>query len=147
MSDKQHKTSSHKNHSAQNPTVNPPACYEVLNAQIAKLDHILHALLQCRRQLEQATSEGCFDAQDLEWVDDQIAVYEQQKKAIHDKIETYERSVVKMEEILTKRRDILEQVDRETNLFTDCPELLKKFAQKSANLINMINKAKEDLQK
>lgn len=124
--------------------------FRALQDEIKEHQKIIKALELFRQKVTQGLKDGIFDDQDMQWIDDDLQHLLQEKehkeKVFQQKREIYENSVLKLESILEKRRNVIEEVDSHTNIFSARPELLKKFAQKRATLMKIVDQGKKDLQ-
>jgi hypothetical protein len=121
-----------------------------LKREIKMYDDKLQALSRFRDMVVNSEREGLFDKEDMSWIEDDIenvrterdkrqAEYERRK-------ELYENSIVKMENILQKRKLVFDQADSKFGVLQQRPDLLKKFAEKQATLMTTVKQAKVELQ-
>lgn len=122
-----------------------------LNQDIQQLDNTIHSVEQFLQHVAAGIPDGVFDDQDRIWVEDDLKRLRAERQAKdadrQNRQEIYEQSVLKLERILNQRKQIIEDADRQTDVFRMRPELLKKFAQKRATLMKLVEQGKKDLQK
>lgn len=133
-------------------TTSPPhdKIFSRLESEINHYNSLLESVAHFKEQVESGLRQGIFDNQDLEWIetdvqrlikerDERVKEYERRKNL-------YDNSIVKMEDILNRRKEIIEETDKKYGVFKQRPELLKLFAQKRASLIRTVEQAKNELQ-
>lgn len=124
--------------------------FKTLKTDIEECTKVIHAVEEFKKYVETGLKDGIFDQQDMQWIEEDL------KALVADKThketeylkrkEIYEKSVLSLQNILDQRRKIIETADEQTEVFRSRPHLLKKFAQKSATLMKMVEQGKKDLQ-
>jgi len=129
--------------------------FEQLFAHLKQdLDH-LQTLIQSvqafQQRVEHGIQEGIFDQEDWQRVDadlkELVHTKEQKEQELVAKETLYRNSVLKLEDILARRKQAIEEAEQATRALSLRPELLKHFAKKRAHLMLMVDKGKQDLQK
>jgi len=119
--------------------------------EIQEYMKVIDSLHKFRQYIDQGVRDGVFDEEDRRWIEEDLQklTLEKDKKEIeyNNRKQAYEGSILKLENIMNVRKQIIEEADKNTNVFSSRPELLKKFAQKRANLIKIVEQGKKDLQK
>lgn len=109
------------------------------------------ALEKFRSHIHEGKECGIFDAEDLKWVDDELtekrAHYQDMNNELRNKRYLYDNSITKLEQVLNDRKIIIEAAENETNVLQNNPTLLQLFARKNAQLIQMLEHAKDDFNK
>jgi transcriptional regulator of heat shock response len=107
----------------------------------------LESLIDLRERMISEDAGECFDIKDIETISVMINEVNQElelkKKEFQHKSFIYEDVLSKMDHCLSKRENILNESNKETNLFQNHPNLIKYFASKQADLARM----KDDIQK
>ena len=123
--------------------------FRQLYQDIEQSANILQSVRQFKQHIEPGLNEGVFDTQDLQWITEDETNLEKELKTKEEDLrkrkEIYEHSVLKLEKLLDKRKKMIEEGDRQTNVFAYRPELLKKFAQKRAELMKMTEQGKKEV--
>ena len=101
----------------------------------------LKSLIDLRERMISEDAEDCFDSQDIEKISQMINEVNQElefkKKEFEHKFYIYDDVLSKMNRCLSKREEILNESNKETNLFQQHPNLVKYFASKQADLSRM----------
>jgi len=123
--------------------------FHTLQVEIANYAHMIQSVQNLKRKIEDGMSEGVFDAEDLNWVDHDVQLLCNQKTQkeheYQQKMQIYQTSVLKLEQIIDKRKQILESADQQWKVFDNRPNLLQNFAQKNASLVKLIEQGKKEL--
>jgi len=94
--------------------------------------------------------EGIFDKEENEWVDAELKRITDIKNSCQEELskkeDLYLNSILKLENLLEQRRIAIENAEKESCVFEQCPRLLQQFAEKRANLMKLVEKGKQDLQ-
>jgi conjugal transfer/entry exclusion protein len=126
-----------------------PPIFGQLQKEIDYYHNMLQNVTKFRNMIQQKSSDGLFDEQDISWVDADIKELEkelQQRTAQFDKRKhLYENSILRLENILQQRKGVIETADNECQVLSDRSGLLEKFAQKRATLIKTVEQAKHEL--
>jgi hypothetical protein len=121
-----------------------------LQHEIYEYNKVIESVQSFKAHIEQGLRDGVFDNQDIQWVEEDLKTLmeDKEKKEVeyNKRKEIYENSVLKLENILEKRKQIIEDADKNTHIFSNRKDLLKKFAHKSATLLKLIEQGKKDLQ-
>ena len=124
--------------------------FQALRQEIAQCHERVHAVQAFRQHIEAGVRDGIFDQEDLEWLNRDLTQLleekEQRERELAHKEHMYKNSVQKLEVILEKRRDVIEQAERDTQALTLRPHLLQQFAKKRAHLMMLVDQGKKDLQ-
>lgn len=125
--------------------------FHELESQIEEFQIGIAALEKFRAHIQEGKEGGIFDAEDLKWVDDELsskrAQYQEMAEELRNKRYLYDNSITKLEQVLESRKQIIETADNETDALKNNPTLLSLFARKNAQLIQMLENAKEDFNK
>jgi hypothetical protein len=121
-----------------------------LKKEIVEYNTLVQSVQSFKEHIEHGMKEGIFDKEDMEWIDSdlkQLQLNKQQKEQeLLAKENIYKNSVLKLEEILDRRKTAIEVAEQSTRALSLRPELLKNFAKKRAHLMMMVDKGKKDLQ-
>jgi hypothetical protein len=121
-----------------------------LHLEIQEYNNIIDSVQKFSTYIEHGRKEGIFDDQDMEWIEEDLKKLKTEKdkkeQEYKKRKEIYENSVVKLEAVLEKRKKTIEDADRNTGVFNARPDLLKKFAQKRAILMKIIETGKKEIQ-
>ena len=128
--------------------------FERLFAHLKQEIQEYHALAQSvqsfKHYIENGMKEGIFDQEDMEWIDNDLKELleskEKKEQELMSKETLYRNSVLKLEDILARRKNAIEEAESNTGALSLRPELLKHFAKKRAHLMTMIDVGKRDLQ-
>lgn len=129
--------------------------FELLFAHLKQEIQEYHALVQSvhvlKQYVETGMQEGIFDREDMEWIDADIKglleLKEKKTQELVAKETLYRNSIVKLENMLTQRDQIIKKADQDTNVLSLRPDLLRRFAKKRAHLMTIVDAGKRDLQK
>ena len=121
-----------------------------LKKEIIEYNTLVQSVQSFKEHIEHGMKEGIFDKEDMEWIESdlkQLQLNKQQKEQeLLAKENIYKNSVLKLEEILDRRKNAIEAAEQSTHALSLRPELLKNFAKKRAHLMMMVDKGKKDLQ-
>jgi len=121
-----------------------------LNQEIQEYHALSQAVQSFRQYIEHGMQEGIFDTEDTEWIDADLKGLLESKRNKEQELITketlYRNSVLKLEDILTRRDNVIEEAEQNTRVLSLRPELLKHFAKKRARLMTMVDVGKRDLQ-
>ena len=116
-----------------------------LKKRIEQKQTLLHNLVEFRSIVQKSQDEGLFDRQDIEWVEE----IQRLENEIQDldrlykkKKHLYHHSIVHLEDILQRRKQILDEADQRLHVFSQCPRLLKQFSQKHVTLMKTVDQMK-----
>lgn len=125
--------------------------FVTLKREIHEITQLLQSVQSFRSYIERGIKDGTFDAEDLTWVEEDIRQLETSKKQkeqeLIEKEQIYTNSVLKLEEILDRRKNIIESAEEQTHALSLRPNLLQNFAKKRAQLMKLIDQGRRDLQK
>jgi chromosome segregation ATPase len=123
--------------------------FKHLQDEIQNYDVLCHSVQTFKQYIEQGVEEGIFDQQDIQWLDEDLLNLKREKEEkehnLKLKKETYNGSVTKLEHILKRRTQLIEEADKVSQMFRFRPNLLKKFAQKRVTLMKIVEQGKQDL--
>lgn len=121
-----------------------------LKKEIHEYNTLVQSVQAFREHVEHGMRDGIFDKEDMEWIESdlkQLQFNKQQKEQeLLAKEDIYKNSVLKLEEILDRRKNAIEVAEQSTHALSLRPDLLKNFAKKRAQLMMMVDKGKKDLQ-
>jgi hypothetical protein len=121
-----------------------------LKKEIQEYNTLVQSVQSFREHIEHGMKEGIFDKEDMDWIESdlkQLQLNKQQKEQeLLAKEDIYKNSVLKLEEILDRRKNAIEVAEQSTHALSLRPDLLKNFAKKRAHLMMMVDKGKKDLQ-
>ena len=146
---------SHTNHTINseqqsNITNNVENLFIDLQKKIQEYNDTIEAVEKFFLCIEEGKKEGIFDDQDIGWIEDDLKCLRDQRlqkeTEYKKRKELYDNSVVKLEDVLERRKILIEEADQQTGVFNMRPELLKKFAQKRATLMKIVDQGKQDIQ-
>lgn len=130
--------------------MNANEMFATLQSEIDNYTTMLNSVLEFKKTVENGKRSGLFDDEDEAWLDDDIRVLTLKRNErvaeLQKRKELYDKSIIKLEEILNKRKSIIENADQQLRVFQNRPELLQKFAKKNATLIRTMEQAKQELQ-
>ena len=146
----------HSNHtqtplsSKTNDSVNFEILFLDLHKEIQNYNSVIQTIQQFKSYIEKNLNDGIFDEEELKWINEDLEnvteIRDKKESEYFKKKEIYETNVLRLENILNKRKQIIDEADSKTGVFNIRPELLKKFAQKRALLMKMVDQGKRDLQ-
>lgn len=149
----QHNNLSHSNTllpSKSNDFTNFENLFLDLHKEIQNYNNVIQTIQQFKSYIEQNLNDGIFDEEELKWINEDLEnmteIRDKKESEYLKKKEIYETNVLRLENILNKRKQIIDEADSKTGVFNIRPELLKKFAQKRALLMKMVDQGKRDLQ-
>ena len=112
------------------------------------LDSSIEALLKFQQRIAAGLHEGVCDAQDLEWVTEEVTAKQRERQELHESYSRskkfYDTSLQQLLQILSRRNELIEEADSHSHVFGCSPGLLRKFAQKRALLMRMIEQTKKE---
>jgi len=121
-----------------------------LRQEIVEYQTLVQSVNSFKQYIEHGLNDGIFDQEDLEWINsdlsDIIQRKEQKEQELSQKEDLYKNSVLKLEAILDKRKEAIEQAEHNTHALSLRPRLLQNFAKKRAHLMMLVDKGKKDLQ-
>lgn len=121
-----------------------------LKQEIQEYNALAQSVQSFKQYIEHGMKEGIFDKEDAEWIDTDLKGLLESKKSKEQELvvkETlYRNSVLKLEDILARRDNVIEEAEQNTRALSLRPELLKHFAKKRARLMTMVDAGKQDLQ-
>lgn len=124
--------------------------FSKLKQEISECQTLIQSVQSFRQYIEHGLKDGIFDQEDLDWVEADLkelsATKEKKEQELVSKENIYKNSVLKLEEILERRTDAIEQAEQSTRALSMRPDLLKHFAKKRAHLMMMVDKGKQELQ-
>jgi DNA repair exonuclease SbcCD ATPase subunit len=124
--------------------------FKSLRQEIGEYQTLAQSINSFKQYIEHGLNDGIFDQEDLEWINsdlsDIIQRKEQKEQELIQKEDLYRNSVLKLEEILDKRTEAIEQAEQTTHALSLRPNLLQNFAKKRAHLMMLVDKGKKDLQ-
>ena len=117
---------------------------------IEEHDRTIKSLQTFKQHIEKGLKEGIFDKEENEWVDAELKRITDIKNSCQEELskkeDLYLNSILKLENLLEQRRIAIENAEKESCVFEQCPRLLQQFAEKRANLMKLVEKGKQDLQ-
>ena len=119
--------------------------YRVTEELPGKID----CLLRLKDSVTDPNNAGCFDNEDVSWIDLELAALNQQLESAtqewkHRKY-LYHDVLVPMEDMLETRQKVLNSLNTELGLFSQQPKLTQLFAVKQAELMSQTSKLKEQI--
>lgn len=121
-----------------------------LKREIDEYNTLVQSVQAFRQYVDHGLKDGIFDQEDMEWIDTDLKNLllnkEKKEQELLSKENLYKNSVLKLEDILARRKDAIEVAEQNTHALSLRPELLKHFAKKRAQLMMMVDKGKQDLQ-
>ena len=112
---------------------NYPPIFVELKKEITYYETLLEKVTKFKVMIQNNASNGLFDDQDIGWIDDDIKTLTAELNKRVEEFESrknfYENSIVRFEDILDQRKNIIESADAECQVLSNRPELLEKFAQ------------------
>jgi flavin-dependent dehydrogenase len=121
-----------------------------LKQEIIEYHTLVQSVQAFKQYIENGVKEGIFDREDMDWIESDLKelliAKEKKEHELRQKEDLYKNSVLKLEDILARRKDAIEDAEKNTHALSLRPELLKHFAKKRAQLMLMVDKGKQDLQ-
>ena len=117
-----------------------------LKKRIQQKQTLRKNLVEFHDIIHQNQTEGLFDREDIEWIQQEIHRVEKEVQELEcvyqKKKHLYTNSIAHLEHILQRRKRVLDQADQKLNIFAQCPYMLKKFSQKHVILMKTVNQMK-----
>lgn len=99
----------------------------------------IEALVALKEKIMDPANMNSFDSEDLQWVNDELrrftAEHQRLTREWEHKSELYHQTIMELHAVLETREQVLNEVEAETGLFANQPDLVKRFAAKQAELV------------
>lgn len=140
-------------HQEQKTQSNSPDDFQILfrdqRAKLQEYDETLGSLQIFKQHIDLGHQQGIFDEEEINWIDAENKRICELKiiceTDLLQKEDLYTNSILKLEQLLEKRRIAIEEAEKEASVFTKCPHLLQQFAEKRAKLMKLVEKGKAEL--
>jgi Fe2+ or Zn2+ uptake regulation protein len=110
---------------------------DALSSSLKKLNYLYETMKR---------HESVFDDEDLTWVFTTLEQLAHQKAVLQLEMEkrqeVYNNTVVNMEKLVIQRMKVLEEIDAETGVLEENPELMNNFTIKQAHLTGLLREMK-----
>ena len=123
--------------------------FNILDGKLSKKSEHIQNLVDLLKNMCGSTNDGIFDNDDKQKVYDEIHIQKQELHIMQTKYKEkhmfYKNKICEFRQILSKRTNLLESIDKETSILSNSQELLSHFSKKQASLNNTMVKLEAKL--
>jgi hypothetical protein len=122
-----------------------PLLFKNESDALASVKAVLDGLVVLKRML-QTDGSDCFDADDVRVVDERLFAvtkeYEERETKLRAKRQLYDEKFIRIQQLLTKREEILNAVDAATSILSNDDHVAEMFAIKQRDLQDIVEQTR-----
>lgn len=122
-----------------------PLLFKNESDALAAVKSVLDGLIVLKRTL-QTDGSDCFDADDVRVVDERLFAvtkdYEERETKLRSKRQLYDEKFIRIQQLLTKREEILNAVDAATSILSNDDHVAEMFAIKQRDLQDIVEQTR-----